>query len=139
MYLTLLGKTKSKICNDKVRTALSPIDWNFYIKAAVILSKEVTDWQSAYSKRACNGQFHVESKRVELREKDCRVVFAMGWGEWGDIGQSVQFPSYKSNKFGNPMSNMMIMANNTISYTWLLLTEGILNFLTTKKKWKAMW
>lgn len=50
-------------------------------------------------------------------EKKTAVVFAMCWGKWGDIGQSVQFPSYKSNKFGNPMSNMVIMANNTISYT----------------------
>ncbi|KAI4576879.1 hypothetical protein MJT46_002714, partial [Ovis ammon polii x Ovis aries] len=62
-------KTKSKICNDKVRTALSPIDWNFYIKAAVILSKKPVitvvlpgPWQKDQSSQSSQGEMtHVKT------------------------------------------------------------------------------
>ena len=47
--------------------------------------------------------------------------------------------SYKTSKFGHLMYNMMIIANNTIIYTCVLLGEYILNVLITKRNgWNSL-
>ena len=47
--------------------------------------------------------------------------------------------SYKTSKFGHLMYNMMIIANNTIIYTCVLLGEYIFNVLITKRNgWNSL-
>ena len=46
-----------------------------------------------------------------------------GGGGDGDILVRVQISSYKMNKFGDLMSNMMTIVNNIVLYTWKLLRE----------------
>ena len=46
-----------------------------------------------------------------------------GGGGDGDILVRVQISSYKMNKFGALMSNMMTIVNNIVLYTWKLLRE----------------
>ena len=54
-----------------------------------------------------------EKQRVERW-----LPWVEGVGKWGDICQRVQTSSYnKINKFGDVMYRMVIIANNTVSYT----------------------
>ena len=54
---------------------------------------------------------------------------------WRDIGQRVQISSNKINKFGDLIHGLVILANNMVSYIWMLLIESTLRVLTTKRNW----
>ena len=61
----------------------------------------------------------MESKKDKLRETESRVGVPRVWrrGKWGDIGQGVQTSVYKITRSGDLIHSMVIIVNNTVSYT----------------------
>ena len=78
----------------------------------------------------------MESKKIELREPESRVVITRDGGNGEMLFKVHKIPGTIWVSSRALMYNIMIIVNNTIQYTWKLLREQILNFLTTKKKKK---
>ena len=61
----------------------------------------------------------MESKKAKLIETQSRIEVTRycGVGKTGDVGQRVQTSSYKMNKSGDLMYNMVTIVNNTALYS----------------------
>ena len=67
---------------------------------------------------------YVESKKDRQTQRnrvDGWLPAVGGCGKQGDIGQRAQTCRYKINSLGDLMYSMVIIANNTVSCTWMLL------------------
>lgn len=67
-----------------------------------------------------------------------KLVVAKGWGQgvskMHESGQKLQTSSYKMERHGNVMYNVVTTVNNTMLHFFKLLGEQILKVLITRKK-----